>query len=108
MLAPIRLLLEACVIVDSLLKRSVQQEQTSFFRGTKLYTGLHFELWNYDKTQTFETVLPIYYSMDLSNYLSGLALDLVTSPTFATIRYGNIDDSFESQQQQERDQKGND
>jgi len=38
---------------------------------------------------TLETVVPIYYSMSLSRLLEGLALDVVTSPTFAM--YGGSD-----------------
>ncbi|MFH1759635.1 MAG: hypothetical protein ABIA63_00910 [bacterium] len=60
-----------------------QEPRTSFFRGSNIYSGLHLEFWNWSNVQTLETVLPIYYSMNLDAFFDGLAIDAVTSPTFA-------------------------
>ncbi|MBF0429713.1 MAG: hypothetical protein HQK83_00425 [Fibrobacteria bacterium] len=57
----------------------------SFIRGTRLFTGVHLEYWGYRETNSLETVLPIYYSMDLNNYVQGLSVDLVTSPMFGSL-----------------------
>ncbi|MBD3344055.1 MAG: hypothetical protein GF401_03225 [Chitinivibrionales bacterium] len=75
-----------CIVAAALICfRSVeaQSERTSFITGSNLYTGVHCEYWNYQKSRTLETVVPLYYSMDLAAITEGLALDLVTSPTFA-------------------------
>jgi hypothetical protein len=57
----------------------------TFFQGTQLYTGLHAEMWNYIDQQTWEAVVPVYYSMGLDKVTKGLALDLVTSPVLAFV-----------------------
>ncbi len=62
-----------------------EPSRTGFFRNTRLYSGLHLELWNYRKTQTLEAVLPLYYSMELQELVEGMAVDVVTSPTLALV-----------------------
>ncbi len=68
--------------------------EASFLRGTKLYSGIHMEFWNYAQLQTVETVVPVYYSMNLDQYLEGVAVDLVTSPTYGTLIGNDISDNL--------------
>jgi hypothetical protein len=65
-----------------------EEERTSFFHGTRLFTGVHAELWTYAHTRTFEAIVPVYYSMTLDHLVKGLAFDLVTSPTLGMLDVG--------------------
>jgi hypothetical protein len=61
----------------------VNTSRINFFQGSQGYAGLHAELWRYTGQTTLEFVLPLYYSIGLDRAAPGLALDVVTSPTFA-------------------------
>jgi len=73
-----------CFLSFSVFSQVAESKQT-FFHGSELYAGIHTEMWNdfQVKQQTWESVLPVYYSMNLDKVTQGLALDAVTSPTLA-------------------------
>jgi hypothetical protein len=61
----------------------INTTRINFFEGSQGYIGLHAELWRYTGQSTLEFVLPLYYSLGLPQVTPGLALDVVTSPTYA-------------------------
>jgi|GEM_PF-5748874 hypothetical protein len=63
--------------------------RVSFFHGSQLYTGVHAEVWNFEGQQTWEVVLPIYYSLGLDALATGLAVDAVTSPVLGLLNGPN-------------------
>lgn len=78
-----RLLAICLSVYASVASAETPAARESFIRRAQSYLGVHLEYWRYTGQNTFETVIPIYYSMGLGQLLEGLAVDVVTSPTVA-------------------------
>ena len=64
-------LVTLCLISQILLGLGASQEmqRKSFIRGTELFSGLHLEMWSFSETKSLEAVIPIYYGIDLSQFV---------------------------------------